>query len=99
MTPEVSNFIPGSLEDMDKTEIADRHHVIEKQKGQEQIKTCNNNGDTFIATFYYVLLAPDLCDRLFYNLKSMNLYILVYITKGFALYTSETKIKFGYFST
>ena len=35
MTPEVSGFIPGSLEDMDKyIEVADRHHVTEKQKGQ-----------------------------------------------------------------
>ena len=35
MTPEISDFIPGSLEDMDKhVEVADRHHVTEKQKGQ-----------------------------------------------------------------
>ena len=28
MTPEVSNFIPGSLEDMDKyIEVADGHHA------------------------------------------------------------------------
>ena len=26
---------------------------------------CNNNGDPFIATLHNVLLAPDLCDRLF----------------------------------
>ena len=33
MTPEVSNFIPGSLEDTDKhIEVADRHHVTDKQK-------------------------------------------------------------------
>ena len=31
MTPEVSYFIPGSLEDMYKyIEVADRHHVTEK---------------------------------------------------------------------
>ena len=35
MTPEVSDFIPGSLEDTDKyIEVADRHHVTAKQKGQ-----------------------------------------------------------------
>ena len=31
MTPEVSDFIPGSLEDTDKhIAVADRHHVMEK---------------------------------------------------------------------
>ena len=31
MTPEVSDFIPGSLEDTDKyIEVADRHHVTAK---------------------------------------------------------------------
>ena len=35
MTPEVSDFIPGSLEDTDKyIEVADGHHVTVKQKGQ-----------------------------------------------------------------
>ena len=35
MTPEVSYFIPGSLEDTDKhIEVTDGHHVTEKQKGQ-----------------------------------------------------------------
>ena len=33
MTPEVSYFIPGSLEDRDKyIEVADGHHVTEKIK-------------------------------------------------------------------
>ena len=33
MTPEVSDFIPGLLEDRDKRiEVADRHHVTAKQK-------------------------------------------------------------------
>ena len=45
MTPEVSYFIPGSLEDMDKyIEVADGHHVTAKQKGQVQIKMCEENG-------------------------------------------------------
>ena len=66
MTPEVSDFIPGSLEHRDKyIEVVDGHHVTAKQKGQVRIQMCNNNGKTFIATLYNVLLAPDLCDRLF----------------------------------
>ena len=33
MKPEVSDFIPGSLEDTDKyIEVADGHHVTAKQK-------------------------------------------------------------------
>ena len=35
MMSEVSDFIPGSLEDTDKyIEVADGHHVTAKQKGQ-----------------------------------------------------------------
>ena len=35
MTPEVSDFIPVSLEDTDKyIEVADGHHATAKQKGQ-----------------------------------------------------------------
>ena len=35
MTPEVSDSIPGSLEDTDKhIEVADGHHVTVKQKGR-----------------------------------------------------------------
>ena len=33
---------------------------------------CNKNGNMFIATFYYVLLATDLCDRLFSIVTLMN---------------------------
>ena len=43
MTPEVSYFITGSLEDTDKyIEVADGHHVTAKRKGQVQIKMCDN---------------------------------------------------------
>ena len=39
MEPDVSDFIPSSLKDLDKhIEVADRHHVTAKQKGQVQIK-------------------------------------------------------------
>ena len=33
---------------------------------------CNNNGKTFIATLYNVLLEPDLFDRLFSIITLMN---------------------------
>ena len=73
MTPEVSDFIPGSLEDTDKyIEVADGHHVTAKQRGQVQIKMCDDNGKTFIATLRNVLLAPDLHDRLFSIITLMN---------------------------
>ena len=73
MTPEVSDFIPGSLQDTDKyIEVADGHHVTAKQKGQVRIQMCDDNGKTFIATLYNVLLAPDLCDRLFSIITLMN---------------------------
>ena len=39
MTTDVSYFIPGSLEDTDEhIEVADRHHVTVKRKGQIKIK-------------------------------------------------------------
>ena len=66
MMPEVADFIPGSLEDTGKfIEVADGHHVTAKQKGSVRIQMFDNNGETFIATLYNVLLVPDLCDRLF----------------------------------
>ena len=44
MMPEVSDFIPGSLEDTDKyIEVADGYHVTAKQKGQVQIQMCDDN--------------------------------------------------------
>ena len=73
MTPEVTDFIPGSLEDTDKfVEVVDGHHVMAKQKGSVRIQMCDDNGKTFVATLYNVILAPDLCDRLFSIIKLMN---------------------------
>ena len=73
MTSEVTYFIPGSLEDTDKfIEVADGHHVTAKQKGSVRIQMCDDNGKTFVATLYNVLLAPDLCDRLFSIITLMN---------------------------
>ena len=66
MTPEVTYFIPGSLEDTDKyIEVVDGHHVMAKQKGSVRIQMCDDNGNKFIATLHNVLLAPELCERLF----------------------------------
>ena len=73
MTPEVSYFIPGSLEDTDKyIEVADGHHVTAKQKGQVQIKMCDDNGKPLIATLHNVLLTTNLCNRLFSIITLMN---------------------------
>ena len=84
MTPEVSYFIPGSLEDMDKyIEAADGNHVTAGKKGQVRIQMCNDNGKIFIATLYNVLLAPDLCDRLFSIITLMNAGHTCIFHKGF----------------
>ena len=84
MTPKVSDFIPGLLDDTDKhIEVADGYHVMAKQKGQVRIKMCDDNGDTFIATFYNVILAPDLCDRLFSIIMLINLRHTCLFQKGF----------------
>ena len=73
MKPKVSYFIPGSLEDTDKhIEVAEGHHVTAKQKGKVQLKMCNDNGYPFIATLHNVILAPDLCNRLFSIITLMN---------------------------
>ena len=73
MTPEVSDFIPGQLEDTDKhIEFADVHNVTAKQKGHVQIKMCDNNRDPFITTLQNVILAPAVCDMLFLIITLMN---------------------------
>ena len=44
MTTEVTDFIPGSLDDTDKfIEVADRNHVTAKQKGSVRIQMFDNN--------------------------------------------------------
>ena len=84
MTPEVSGFITVSLEDTDKhIEVLDGHHVMAKPKGQVRIIICDNNGDHFIATLHNVLLAPDLCDRLFSVIELINLGRSCLFHKGF----------------
>ena len=84
MTPEVSDFIPGTLEDTDKyIEFADGRHVTAKQKGQVRIQMCDDNGKTFIATLYTILLAPDLCDRVCSIITLMNAGHTCLFHKGF----------------
>ena len=84
MTPEVTDFIPGSLEDTDKfNEVLDKHHVTAKQKGSVRIQMFDDNGETFIATLYNVLLAPDLCDRIFSIIALINAGHTCLLHKGF----------------
>ena len=72
MTPQVSDFIPGLLDDPDKhIEVADGHQVTAKKR-HSRIKMCDDNLDTFIATLHSVLLDPDLCDRLLSIITLMN---------------------------
>ena len=94
MTPEVTDFIPGSLEDTDKfIEVAGRHHVTAKQKGSVQIQMCYNNGKKFIAIIYNVLLSLDLCNRLFSINMLMNAGHTCLFKKGFARCTLEQRRK------
>ena len=73
MKPEVSDFVLGSLEDTHKyIEVTDGNHVTAKQKGQAQIQMCDDTGKKFIATLYHLLLASELCDRLFSIITLMN---------------------------
>ena len=70
MTPEVTDFIPGSLEDTDKfIEVADGHHATAIKKGSVRIQMNDDNGKTFVATLCNLLLKPDLRDRLFSSLR------------------------------
>ena len=90
MTPKVTDFIPGPLEDTDKfIEVADGYHVTAKQKGSVCIQMFDNNRNTFVATLYNVLLALDLCDRLFSIITLMHAGHMCLFHKGFC------KVYFG----
>ena len=81
--PQVLVFFSGFLEDTDKhIEVAEGRHFTAK-KGQLQITMCDNNGDTFIATLHNVLLAPNLCNRLFSIITFMDLGHTCLFHKGF----------------
>ena len=100
MTPQVSDFILGSLDYMDKyIEVKGGHYAMAKQKLQVQIKMCNNNGNTFITTLHNVILAPDLCDRLFSILKLKILGHACLFYKGFFMVYFVNKEKCGYSTT
>ena len=84
MKLEVSDFIPGSLEDTDKyIEVTDGNQVTVKQKGQARIKILDDNGKPFIETLHNVLLAPDLRNRLFLIITLMNSGHTCLFHKGF----------------
>ena len=100
MTPQVSDFISGSLEYMDKyTEATDGHYVTAKKKCKIQTKMCKNNEDPFIATLYNILLVPDLSDGLFSIIMLMDLGHTCLFKKGFAQCTFSIEGKYGDFST
>ena len=44
---------------------------------------CDDNKDPFIATLHNIVLAPDLCDRLFFIITLMNLGNTCLFHKGF----------------
>ena len=44
---------------------------------------CDDNEKNFIAMLYNLLLAPDLCDWLFYNITLLNLGHTCIFHKGF----------------
>ena len=46
---------------------------------------CDDNGKTFITILYNILLAPDLCDRLFSIIKLMNAGHTFIFHKGFCM--------------
>ena len=84
MTPEVLDSIPGSLKDTDKyIEVADGNHVTAGKKCQVRIQMCDDNGKPFIATLHNVLLATDLCHRLFSIITLMNSGNNCLFNKGF----------------
>ena len=86
ITPQVSGFIPGALKFTYKNiEVADGHYVTAKQKYQIQIRMCDNNRDIFIATLHNVVLALDLCDRLFLIIKLMYLLHTCLFHKEFCM--------------
>ena len=58
---------------------------MSKQKGQDQIKMCDNNGDSFIAILHNALLAPDICGRLFSIIMLMNLRHTCFFHKRFCM--------------
>ena len=59
---------------------------------------CDDTGDTFRATLYNVLLAPDLCNRLFSIIRLMNLVQTCLFRKGFCVvyFGNKEKMRLHY---
>ena len=53
-------------------DVSDSIFFTEKQKGEFQIKMCDDHVKPFIDTLYNVLLTQDYCDRLFSIVLLMN---------------------------
>ena len=84
MTTQVSDFIPGSLEYTDKyIEVMGVHHITAMQKRQFQIIICDDNGDTFTASYHDVLSTEDLWAGLFSSIMLINLGHICLFQKGF----------------
>ena len=61
MTPEIPNFLPGSLLETDKyIEVINENFITSKQTEVVQINMHDDNGKPFIETLYNALFAPDL---------------------------------------
>ena len=54
---------------------------------------CNDHGDPFIANLHIVILAPDLCDRLFFIITLMNSVHTCLLHKGFCTVSFGEKYK------
>ena len=94
MTQEVSDFIPGSLEDTDKhIEVLYKHHITVEKNITSINKMCDNNKDLFIATLQKLFLSLDLCARLFYIITIMNLGQTCLLHKGFFTVYFGEKVK------
>ena len=52
---------------------------------------CDDNGKPFIAMLHNIILAPDLCDRLFSIIKLTNSGHTCIFQKGFCTLYSEAK--------
>ena len=87
MTPEISDFLPGSLVEMEKyIEVADGNFFTQKQTGGVQIKIRNGNGKYCTSILYNVLFTTYLCDWLFFIIMLMNLRHTYLFIKGFAYF-------------
>ena len=96
MTPQVSDFIPGLVEDTDTyIEVADGQYTMTKKKDKVEIRMCDDNGDTIIAILHNIVLALDLCSMLFMIIMIMNLGHTCLFYKDFSRSTLAIKRKCG----